>query len=81
MLRISSIIMLVLRVPLRCGDEKVEVFCLSVTLLNGRGCANDFAVFEYGNTFETAGLGWFVLVIIHPCLGLSLHRYSATTEC
>jgi len=42
------------------GDEKFGAFlvaCLSVMLLNGRVCANDFAikVFEYGNAFDTDG--------------------------
>jgi len=31
--------------------------CLSFTLLNGRICANDFAIkeFEYGNVFDAFG--------------------------
>jgi len=38
------------------GDEKSD-FCISVTLLNGRNCANDFAIkaFECGNAFDTVG--------------------------
>jgi len=37
------------------GGEKVSIFCLSVTLLNGRLCANDFTIkaLEYGNIFDT----------------------------
>jgi len=40
------------------GGAKSSIFVfLSVTLLNGRGCANDFAIkaFEYGNAFDTVG--------------------------
>ena len=55
--------------------KNVEFFCLfvcvSVTLLNVRDCALDFAMkaFEYRNDFDTVDRGRFV--VVHPCSTLS----------
>jgi len=57
----------------RSGDEKVQCFsCLSVTHLDNRDCANDFAIkaFEYGNASDMFGQGRFVLVHLHSTLSL-----------
>jgi len=37
------------------GSEKIDMFCLLVTFLNGRESANDLIIktFECGNAFDT----------------------------
>jgi len=54
------------------GGENVEFFvclsvCLSVTLLNVRVCAPDFAMkaLEYRDDFDALNRGRFV--VVHPC--------------
>ena len=39
------------------GTKKFDVFCLSVTRLNGKVCANDLAIkaLEHGNAFDIVG--------------------------
>lgn len=51
---ILSMVGLGLRVPPGGGKKFV---CLAIILLNGRTCANDYAIkaFEHGNAFDTIG--------------------------
>ena len=54
--------------------KNVEFFvclfvCLSVTLLNVRDCAPDFAMkaLEYRNDFDAVDLDRGMFVVVHPC--------------
>jgi len=49
-------------------------YCLSVTLLNDRVCANDFAIkeFEYGNAFDTFGVAR--LELRAPCTPVAARK-------
>jgi len=64
------------RVSPAAGVAKNVVFCLfvclSVTLLNVRGCAPDFAMkaLEYRNILMPLDTGRFV--VVHPCPTLSI---------
>ena len=64
--------------PLPEAGAKSSMIFLSVTLLNGRVCAKDFAVkaFEYGNAFDTVGQRKR-FIVLHPRSSLSLRRKMA----
>jgi len=59
------------------GDEKVRflcIFCLSVSLLNGKVCERDFAMktFGYGSGFDTVGLGLVCRSVLYTRVQLCL---------